>query len=230
MSYVKRLVDDLGGRARGGSSVRAVVRRESRMSVILDDGAEDLFDDVVFACHSDQALRLFTGATPSEQAMLKRVCYQPNRVVLHSDAKLMPSRRNVWSSWNYLGDTAGSAPAVSVTYWMNPLQGLPGATDYFVSLNPRREPEPDRLLREIHYRHPVFDAAALVAQSALGQIQGGGRVWFCGSYCGYGFHEDGLRSAVEVARGLGVEAPWSGAATAAAPVRAPRPGLAGEAA
>lgn len=228
--YVERLLEAIGPERHLDTAVRSLRRGERGVTLCLADGREAAFDGAVIATHADQALALLERPDPRERRLLGAFGYQDNRALLHTDPALMPRLRRVWSAWNYLGDTAGPAPAVSVTYWMNPLQSLPGATDYFVSLNPLREPDPGRLLREIHYRHPVFDGAALAAQSALGQIQGGGRVWFCGSYCGYGFHEDGLRSAVEVARGLGVEAPWNGTATAAAPARLPVPGLAGEAA
>jgi len=209
-AYVKRLVDDLGGRAQAGRPVEAVVRQANSMAVILERGEIRHFDDVVFACHSDQALRLFRNASPSEAAMLRAVPYQPNRVLLHTDASLMPRRRSVWSSWNYLGgrDRQGDE-AVSVTYWMNSLQALDTDTDYFVSLNPLVEPDPAEVVQELAYDHPVFDANSLGLQQQLAQLQGRDRAWFCGAWTGYGFHEDGMRSGVEVAQRLGATLPWA---------------------
>ena len=122
----------------------------------------------------------------------------------------MPRSRRVWSSWNYLaGDAPRTDPhGISVTYWMNRLQGLNTETDYFVSLNPLTPPRPDKLFARFGYHHPVFDQGAVDAQHFLPAIQGRDRIWFCGSYWGYGFHEDALRSSVELAERLGVYAPW----------------------
>jgi len=230
-AYVTRLVDDLGARARSSRPVQAVVRRAGHMAVTLDEGEVEHFDDVVFACHSDQALRLFGNATPSEAAMLKSVAYQPNRVLLHSDRMLMPRRRNVWSSWNYLGASGhGGDAAVSVSYWMNSLQHLDTATDYFVSLNPLTEPDPAKVVAEFSYDHPVFDARSLGLQRQLAQVQGRDRAWFCGAWTGYGFHEDGMRSGVEVAQRLGATLPWAEQLRASHALAARQPELEAQAA
>ena len=142
--------------------------------------------------------------------MLRCVDYQPNRVILHSDAALMPQRRSVWSSWNYLGgqDRAGDQ-AVSVSYWMNSLQRLDTQTDYFVSLNPIREPDPAKVVAEFEYDHPVFDSNSFSLGRQLANVQGRDRAWFCGAWTGYGFHEDGMRSGVDVALRLGATLPWA---------------------
>ena len=174
------------------------------------DGSRVGFDEVVLACHSDQALALLTRPSAAERSLLGAIPYQANRVCLHRDSALMPRARRVWSSWNYLGqpaDTAGHG--VSVTYWMNSLQRLATSHDYFVSLNPLQEPRAEAMVAEYEYHHPVFDRAALVAQKALHRIQGQSGTWFAGAWTGYGFHEDGIRSGVEVARALGARVPWS---------------------
>jgi len=209
-TYVARLLDDLGERAQADRPVQAVVRQEHGMAVVLAQGEVQHFDEVVFACHSDQALKLFSNASPSEVAMLRSVPYQSNRVLLHSDSALMPRRRSVWSSWNYLGgrDRSGDG-AVSVSYWMNSLQNLDTTTDYFVSLNPLTEPDPRKVVAEFDYDHPMFDAQSLGLQQQLARLQGRDRAWFCGAWTGYGFHEDGMRSGVEVALRLGASLPWS---------------------
>jgi predicted NAD/FAD-binding protein len=208
-TYLDRLIADLGPRARAATAVRAVRRENGRVALHLADGRCELFDEVVLACHSDQALRLLADAGPLERRLLGAIPYQPNRVLLHSDPALMPRARRVWSSWNYLGaDSADPAAAVSVTYWMNSLQRLDTETDYFVSLNPLREPRADRVVAEFDYQHPVFDAGALQAQRQLHRIQGRRQTWFAGAWTGYGFHEDGMRSAVEVALALGASVPW----------------------
>lgn len=207
--YMDRLVADLGPRAQAGCRVVRVERRLDGVTLVFEGGARAAFDDVILACHSDQALRLLDVPSPSERRLLGAIPYQANRVLLHRDSALMPRNRRVWSSWNYLGgqDRDGGA-AVSVTYWMNSLQHLPPDNDYFVSLNPLREPHPDSVVDEFEYHHPVFDADALAAQRQLHRIQGRARTWFAGAWTGYGFHEDGMRSAVEVAQALGAPVPW----------------------
>jgi len=139
--------------------------------------------------------------------------------VLHSDTALMPRRRKAWASWNYL--TAGAPRAgeasVCVSYWMNRLQNLPTQTPVIVTLNPLRAPAPDKTFAEFIYDHPQSDAAALAAQQRLPHIQGERRTWFCGSYCGNGFHEDGLQAGLAVARALGAVWPWADDVTPVSP-------------
>ena len=165
------------------------------------------FDVVVLACHSDQALALLgAGASDEERAVLAAIPYQKNRALLHSDASLLPRNRRVWSAWNYTAgaDTPEGRP-VSVHYLLNKLQPLPFARPVIVSLNPHREPDARKVVAEIDYEHPVFGAAAQAAQARLPAIQGTRGTWFCGAWTRYGFHEDGLVSALEVARALGAE-------------------------
>ncbi|MCG6967338.1 MAG: FAD-dependent oxidoreductase [Chromatiaceae bacterium] len=214
-TYMDRLIGDLGPRARSATAVTRVERSAQAVILRLADGTQGSFDDVVLACHSDQSLRLLADPSPSERRLLGAIPYQPNRVVLHRDPALMPRERRVWSSWNYLCAAADDATrAVSVTYWMNSLQRLPTRDDYFVSLNPLRDPCAALIVDEFEYHHPVFDSAALRAQQQLHRIQGRARTWFAGAWTGYGFHEDGARSAVEVAQALGARVPWHDAARA----------------
>lgn len=208
-TYMRRLIDDLGPRARRSSPVVRLTRSPEGVELHLADGRRERFDDVVLACHSDQALRLIDQPSPDERRLLGAIPYRPNRVLLHRDPALMPHRRRVWSSWNYLADAAeDGSSAVSVTYWMNSLQRLTTTTDYFVSLNPLREPRDGTVVAEFEYDHPVFGAGTLEAQRQLQGIQGRSRTWFAGAWTGYGFHEDGMRSAVEVAQALGAGVPW----------------------
>lgn len=207
--YVQRLAQRLGGRLRLGSAVLEV-RRGAHGAFVRGAGEAVLqrFDHVVLATHADQALRLLAEPDAEDRRLLGAFRYTANLAVLHGDAALMPKRRAVWSSWNYAaGGRPGEAPAV--TYWMNRLQGLPASTPLFLSLNPRREPAPERLLHSQVYQHPLFDAAALQAQERLWSLQGRGRIWFCGAYFGAGFHEDGLQAGLAVAEALGqVRRPW----------------------
>jgi hypothetical protein len=164
---------------------------------------------VVLACHADQALALLDDATPAERALLGSFAYRANRVLLHQDPRLMPRRRAVWSSWNYLAaGEAATEQAVSVTYWLNQLQGIRPDCLALVSLNPIIEPDPAKVVAEFRYDHPQFTHAALQAQARLSEIQGQDRVLFCGAHWGYGFHEDGCLSGLQVAAALGVNAPW----------------------
>lgn len=224
--YMERLVDDLGDRAQCGAPVVAVERLAGGVDVTLAGGHRQTFDDVVLACHSDQALAMLASPMPAERDIVGAIAYQPNRVILHTDRALMPRRRRVWSSWNYFGETRrdGSC-AVSVTYWMNSLQRLGTRDEYFVSLNPLTEPRDDSVVAEFEYQHPVFDAAALRAQRRLHEIQGNGNVWYAGAWTGYGFHEDGMRSAVEVATALGARLPWVAEAAASRALAQPVAGL-----
>ncbi|MCB1801444.1 MAG: FAD-dependent oxidoreductase [Gammaproteobacteria bacterium] len=207
-AYLDRLLDDLGGRARVAARVVSVERRREGATLVFADGQRAQFDDVILACHSDQALALLASPTAEERDVVGAISYQPNRVLLHTDPALMPKQRRVWSSWNYLREGTSADDPVSVTYWMNSLQRLATRRDYFVSLNPVREPAAASIVGEYHYEHPVFDAGALRAQRQLHRIQGRERTWFAGAWTGYGFHEDGMRSAVEVAAALGARVPW----------------------
>jgi predicted NAD/FAD-binding protein len=214
--YVERIVRQLDD-VRVATPVLGVVRNEQGMWVRTGGGVQ-LFDEVVFACHSDQTLAILGDAASSdERRILGAVRYQPNVALLHTDPALLPRRRKVWSAWNYLAG-AGSADErpVSVSYLINRLQPLPFDTPVVVSLNPFIEPAPDKLIRRIEYSHPVFDQGAIDAQAALPQIQGRHHSWFAGAWTGYGFHEDGLKSAVTIAAQLGVDIPWRTAAAGAA--------------
>jgi predicted NAD/FAD-binding protein len=210
--YVEKILTALGEAARLQAKAVKIVRRPQGVTVVLEKGGQEQFDQVVIATHADEALTLLADPEPLERRLLSAFRYQQNRALLHTDPVLMPKRRRLWASWNYLArqgsDAAHFIPGVSVTYWMNRLQDLADDTDYFVSLNPLQEPAPGRVIKEVSYAHPVFDEQAMAAQRYLSKIQGQGKVWFAGSYFGYGFHEDGLRSAMAVAAALGVAAPW----------------------
>ena len=215
-NYVTRMIADLPG-LRLGCGVRAVSRHDLGVTVHLLDGTSERFDQVVMACHADQALAMLERPTADESAVLGAFRCQDNRCVLHTDIRFMPRRRAVWSAWNYLSDGAcDHQQTVSVTYWMNRLQSLVTNQPLLVSLNPLGEPDPAKVLLERHYRHPQFDAAAMAAQERLPEIQGTGGVYFCGAWSGWGFHEDGIGSAVRVMALMGVIPPWVAAGRLAA--------------
>ncbi len=220
--YVRRLSAGFSNRIRLKSPVTGLRRTAAGVLLRSPYGGEEHFDHVVLATHADQALRILgDDAGMREREILGAFRYQENRAVLHSDTSLMPRRRSVWSSWNYLAETtrqAGNGDAATcVSYWMNRLQNLPGSLPIIVTLNPLHEPAPDKVFGEFTYDHPQFDAAALRAQQYLPVIQGEQRTWFCGSYCGHGFHEDGLQAGFAVARALGAAAPWAEEVVPASP-------------
>jgi len=164
----------------------------------------------VMASHADQTLNMLRSPSADETKLLGTFAYQPNKAILHTDPSLMPKRKGAWSSWNYLSARDNGQDSVCVTYWMNKLQNLNVDTDYFVTLNPSKLPNEDTILRSFIYHHPVFDHHAMAAQKRLWNLQGKQRLWFCGSYFGYGFHEDGLQSGLAVAEALGsARRPWS---------------------
>ncbi|WP_296806149.1 FAD-dependent oxidoreductase [Thiocapsa sp.] len=217
-AYVQAILGRLRGRCLADTPVQRVRRREQGVEVETAAGERLQFDAVVMGCHADEALSLIESPTPLERDILGDFRYQTNQVFLHTDPALMPKRRRVWSSWNYIQQPGeGADRPVTVTYWMNSLQDLPADRDVFVSLNPRVAPRSDSILAEMTYEHPMFDASATDAQRRIGEIQGCDRIWFSGAYLGYGFHEDGLRAAVDVARGLDVRPPWETAATSTVP-------------
>ena len=205
----KHYVDAIAARIlrrRTGCPVQAVERghgADAGVRLRTAQGVEG-FDAVVLACHADQALALLADARPAERRVLGAIRYQMNDAVLHTDERLLPTRRKAWAAWNYeRAAEAGSEQArVCLHYLINRLQPLPWSRPVVVSLNPVRAPREETVLRRIAYAHPVFDAAAIAAQRELPALQGEGNVWFCGAWTGYGFHEDGLTSGADVAAQL----------------------------
>lgn len=192
------------------SPVTQVLRVDDHVLVHSAAGTER-FDRVIMACHTDQSLQILADARPEERAVLSAIRYQPNIAWLHTDPTLMPRRRRTWSAWNYYSKGALKEDnPVAVTYWLNRLQHLPFQTDVFVTLNPPEAPQPDKVIQRIDYAHPLLDGDAYTAQQKLPAIQGIGNVFFCGAWAGYGFHEDGLKSGMAVARQLGATIPWEG--------------------
>ncbi len=220
--YVRRIAAQLAD-VRTSCPVRAIERTADGLQLHHAQGVEH-FDQVVLACHSDQALAVAgDAASPGQRAVLGAIRYQPNRAVLHTDRALLPRDEKLWSAWNYFAGRGepGSQP-VGVSYLINKLQPLPFSTPVVVTLNPAREPDPARIIAEFDYAHPIFDGPAIAAQQRLAAVQGEGGLWLAGAWGSYGFHEDGLKSALRVANGLGVQAPWQLAAEPAhaAPVGA----------
>jgi predicted NAD/FAD-binding protein len=205
-SYVRAMLKELGPRVTTNAQIEHVRREESSAVVWMKSGEEHRFDRVVIATHADQALGLLADASGDEKRLLGSWTYSKNHTVLHSDESFMPSNRRAWASWNYVEVKGAMADrAVPVTYWMNLLQGLKTKRQYFVTLNPTREFRSGSVVREINYEHPQFTSAAVASQEDLPKLSGVRNTFFCGSYFGYGFHEDAVRSGAVVAKSLGVE-------------------------
>ena len=211
-AYVQRLTAAYADKVHLNTAVRRVRRGPEGVRITDIDGRTRTFDHVVIAAHADQALKMLDDPSTDETALLSAFRYTRNHAVLHSDPGLMPRRKSVWSSWNYLGKAAltGAGRQLCVTYWMNRLQGLPDSAPLFMTLNPIRPPRAGTLIRSEVYEHPLFDAAAMAAQKQLWSLQGQNRTWFCGAYFGAGFHEDGCQAGLAVAEQLGGgRRPWT---------------------
>jgi uncharacterized protein len=206
--YVSALAETLGGALTGRAAV-GVKRTQDGVDVTDVAGETRRYDRLVLATHADEALRLIEGPTCSEREVLGAFRYIRNDAMLHTDWRAMPRRRAAWSSWNYMARGQAKGRSLSVTYWMNRLQSLPGRPPVFVSLNPLFEIPDTRVLRRTRFEHPAFTDATLAAQKRLWSLQGAGDVWFCGAYFGFGFHEDALQSGLAVAEEIGgVRRPW----------------------
>ena len=209
-SYVERIAKQLSD-VRLGCPVRRITRSPCGVQVQTDAGTE-AFDAVVMACHAPQSLALLADASADEAQLLGSVRYQSNLAVLHTDEALLPRNPRVRSAWNYLGsrlDASQHARPVCVSYLINRLQALPFAESVVVTLNPHQAPKAESIIGSYAYEHPIFDAPAIAAQQRLLHHQGERRTWFAGAWTGYGFHEDGLRSALKVARDFGVLPSWA---------------------
>ena len=201
-NYVQKIVADLRDK-RLNTPVSLIERDESGVRIVTQNHAER-FDEVVICTHSDQALRMLRVPTPAEQKYLSAIPYQDNVAVLHTDESVLPSRRKAWAAWNYerASDEGQESARVCLHYLLNKLQPLPYEQAVVVSLNPTKPIDPTKIIASIDYAHPVFDLAAIDAQQHLHEIQGQQHTWFAGAWMGYGFHEDGLKAGLGVARQL----------------------------
>ncbi len=201
--YIDRMRREWKVTERLDTPVLRILRTDDDVRLVTDDG-EERYDHVVLACHSDQALALLGDPSELENDILGAIRYQDNDVVLHTDARLLPKKRKAWAAWNaYIPPGAGDACTVS--YCMNILQSLDAPEPLIVTLNRGAEIDPDKIIARMNYQHPIYEKASINAQNRRAAINGLRRTWFAGAYWRYGFHEDGLRSAISVANALGVE-------------------------
>jgi predicted NAD/FAD-binding protein len=200
--YVEALLSQFGGRIRLSTPVAAVTRHPDHVAIQTRSGESEHFDEIVLATHSDQALRMLGDASDREHQILGAIPYQRNKATLHTDTRMMPRRRRAWGSWNYhLREPRGFES--TVTYHMNRLQSLTAEREFCVTLNRTGEIDPEKVIQTVDYAHPVYTGSGVSAQARVAEISGRNRTHFCGAYWGWGFHEDGVRSGLRVARHFG---------------------------
>lgn len=200
--YVQALLGQFAGQLRLNCPVQSLRRGPDGIR-LRAAGAEQVYERVICATHSDQALWLLDDAAPDERAILTGIPYNRSRVVLHTDTSFLPRRRSAWAAWNYTHPVSAiHDEPISGSYWMNLLQGIPGDTQYVVTLNPAREPVAGSVIRDLVYEHPHYGPESVRTHARLAAIQGRGGLWWAGAWTGYGFHEDGLLSGLRTVQGI----------------------------
>ena len=209
VEYVRRLKARMMARGvdiRLNAPIFSVTRHNGRVTVTPKGGVAEIFDEVIFATHSDDTLALLADASAHEKDLLGAIAYQPNEVVLHCDPSVMPRSRKCWASWVYTERSGQDSPQLDLTYWMNSLQPIPKNDPLFVTLNSTHSIRDELIYNQTNFRHPVYDAKALHAQKIIKKRNGENNTWYCGAWMKHGFHEDGLSSALDVAHHLGSRA------------------------
>jgi predicted NAD/FAD-binding protein len=208
--YVRRILEKCPQTLRlNMAAVSVTSLADGRVSIGDIQGQQEIYDHVIFACHADEAVQIFKNPTDDQKNVIGSFRFQENAIVLHGDCSFMPKRKKCWASWVYLSEQREDKnTTVSLSYWMNNLQSLDFDFPLIVTLNPERQPKADLVYDRHVFMHPIFDDKAIEAQKRIPEIQGQNNIWFCGAYQRYGFHEDGLLSAVHVAKALGARVPW----------------------
>ena len=192
-TYVKKVLKKISGEVFKNYKVSKILRSENNVRILIGNEYLD-YDHVILASHADQSLELLDDPSLEESEILKKFTYVSNEAYLHSDENLMPIRKSAWSSWNSISKNENTC----VTYWLNKLQNLNSEINYFLTLNPVEAIDKNKIIKKIHFTHPYFNKDNVALQKDLHKLQGKKRTWFCGSYFGYGFHEDGLKSSKEL--------------------------------
>ncbi|MEX0596599.1 MAG: FAD-dependent oxidoreductase, partial [Candidatus Paceibacterota bacterium] len=202
--YVKIFQKSFLGEIKLNSPVKSVTRGEFGVTLNTKD-VESQFDYLIFALHADQVLPIFTNPTSAEQSLFSKWSYNYNHTILHTDLSVMPDNKRAWASWNYHAENSSEGQSLSVTYDMNRLQGLETLERYLVTLSPNHEINPQKIIREYHYYHPLYTSDSLLTQEPIRQLNGQSAIFYCGSYLGYGFHEDAVVSANNLAKHFNVK-------------------------
>ena len=203
-SYIKKIIGLDKFSFSLNTKIEKIIRSENNIKIINND-EEVVFDYIIIATHADQALQIIDNPTNDEKDILSKFEYTKNRACLHSDRSMMPKNNKTWSSWNFIKSEKANSN-FTLTYWMNNLQKLETSKEYFVTINP--EKIPDNTHNETFFTHPKFNLQTMKSQSKLKDLQGINNTFFCGAYHGYGFHEDGIQSAVYISKMLGIDIPW----------------------
>ena len=192
-AYVKKVTDKISGEIYKNYKVSKIVRSDDNIRIMIGNEYID-YDQVVLASHADESLDMLEKPSTMEKNILGKFKYVKNEAILHTDESLMPRKRRAWSSWNSISD----GKKTCITYWLNKLQNLKTHRNYFLTLNPIHNVKDNSIIKKINFTHPYLNAENTILQKDLHSIQGKKRTWFCGSYFGYGFHEDGLKSSIEL--------------------------------
>ena len=199
-TYVKKILENISGQIFKNYKINNISRSDDNVRISIGNKYLD-YDQVVLACHADQSLNILDDPTEKEKEILNKFTYVPNRAFLHTDENLMPLRKKAWSSWNSITKESKTC----VTYWLNKLQNLETDVDYFLTLNPVENISENRIIKKVYFTHPYFNSKNVSLQKDLHLLQGKKRTWFCGSYFGYGFHEDGLKSSIELIKRFNIK-------------------------
>ena len=203
-SYIKKIIGLDKFSFSLNTKIEKIIRSENNIKIINND-EEVVFDYIIIATHADQALQIIDNPTNDEKDILSKFEYTKNRACLHSDRSMMPKNNKTWSSWNFIKSEKANSN-FTLTYWMNNLQKLETSKEYFVTINPEKIPENTH--NETFFTHPKFNLQTMKSQNKLKDLQGINNTFFCGAYHGYGFHEDGIQSAVYISKMLGIDIPW----------------------
>jgi predicted NAD/FAD-binding protein len=209
--YVKKVCTDFNDKISLNDEVKNIYQNSDKKWVIESHKSTEIFDKIVIASHADQALKILKNPTKQQQEILSSFSYQKNLAVLHKDSAVMPKAKKAWASWVYSHNSSAKNLAknnLSVSYWMNNLQNIDEAYPLFVTLNPNIEIDAKNIFAKFEYEHPIFDAKAVKAQARIDEIQGQDDIYFCGAYQSFGFHEDGISSALRVLNKMQIKASW----------------------
>ena len=196
-NYVSKVLDKINGEYFKNYEIKKIIRSDDNVRIFFNTlGEYRDYDHVVLSCHADQSLKLIDNPSNDEKEILNEFTYISNEAILHTDTELMPNKKNAWSSWNSISNK--DLKKTCVTYWLNKLQNLDTNTNYFLTLNPITKIKDSKIIKKINFTHPYLNNKSFEMQNRLQDLQGKKRVWFSGSYFGYGFHEDGLKSSLEM--------------------------------